>query len=43
LLSLRELMTREASKAAITRNRILVDLALQGGGSHGASPTISET
>ena len=29
-------MTREASKAAITRNRILVDLALQGGGSHGA-------
>src|SRR6476660_6070836 len=36
LLSLRELMTREASKAAITRSRIPVDLALQGGGSHGA-------
>jgi hypothetical protein len=29
-------MAKEASKAAITRDPILVDLALQGGGSHGA-------
>ncbi|MGC2079316.1 MAG: patatin-like phospholipase family protein, partial [Xanthobacteraceae bacterium] len=29
-------MTKEATKAAITRKPILVDLALQGGGSHGA-------
>ena len=29
-------MTKEASKAAISRKHILVDLALQGGGSHGA-------
>ena len=29
-------MTKEASKAAISRKPILVDLALQGGGSHGA-------
>ena len=31
-----DLMAKEASKAAITRDPILVDLALQGGGSHGA-------
>ena len=29
-------MAKEASNAAITRDPILVDLALQGGGSHGA-------
>ena len=29
-------MANDAVKAAITRDRILVDLALQGGGSHGA-------
>jgi NTE family protein len=29
-------MAKEVSKAAITRDPILVDLALQGGGSHGA-------
>ena len=29
-------MANEAVKAAITRDPILVDLALQGGGSHGA-------
>jgi NTE family protein len=29
-------MANDAVKAAITRDPILVDLALQGGGSHGA-------
>jgi NTE family protein len=29
-------MPAEAAKAAITRDPVLVDLALQGGGSHGA-------
>ena len=29
-------MTIEPAKAAITRDPVLVDLALQGGGSHGA-------
>jgi predicted acylesterase/phospholipase RssA len=32
----RDLLANEAVKAAITRDPILVDLALQGGGSHGA-------
>jgi predicted acylesterase/phospholipase RssA len=31
-----DLMAKDAIKAAITRDPILVDLALQGGGSHGA-------